>query len=110
MIVSKMYFVLEVIKVFIYFIVEVYVEMYMCFVEEFEVFWVESVSMLEWYKMLEIIKNMYFGKDDVFIKWFEDGQLNVSYNCIDRYLVDNVKKVVFYWEGDELSDSLDVIY
>lgn len=46
-----------------------------------------------------------FGENDVFIKWFEDGELNVSYNCIDCYLVDNVIKVVFYWEGDLLEDS-----
>ena len=84
--------------------------MYTRSVEEPEAFWAESASMLEWYKTPETIKNTHFGKDDVSIKWFEDGQLNASYNCIDRHLADNAKKVAFHWEGDEPSDSLDVTY
>ena len=44
------------------------------------------------------------------IKWFEDGQLNVSYNCIDRHLADNAKKTAILWEGDEPTDSQAITY
>lgn len=107
---SKTYPVPEAIKASTHLTAEAYAEMYMRSVEEPEAFWAESASMLEWYKTPETIKNTHFGKDDVSIKWFEDGQLNASYNCIDRHLADNAKKVAFHWEGDEPSDSLDVTY
>jgi len=107
---SKTYPVPEAIKASTHLTAEAYAEMYTRSVEEPEAFWAESASMLEWYKTPETIKNTHFGKDDVSIKWFEDGQLNASYNCIDRHLADNAKKVAFHWEGDEPSDSLDVTY
>lgn len=107
---SKTYPVPEAIKASTHLSAEAYAEMYTRSVENPEAFWAESATMLEWYKTPEIIKNTHFGKDDVSIKWFEDGQLNASYNCIDRHLADNAKKVAFHWEGDEPSDSLDVTY
>ena len=107
---SKTYPVPEAIKASTHLTAEAYAEMYTRSVEDPEAFWAESASMLEWYKTPETIKNTHFGKDDVSIKWFEDGQLNASYNCIDRHLADNAKKVAFHWEGDEPSDSLDVTY
>lgn len=107
---SKTYPVPEAIKASTHLSAEAYAEMYTRSVENPEAFWAESATMLEWYKTPEIIKNTHFGKDDVSIKWFEDGQLNASYNCIDRHLADNAKKVAFHWEGDEPSHSLDVTY
>jgi len=82
---SKTYPVPEAIKASTHLTAEAYAEMYTRSVEEPEAFWAESASMLEWYKTPETIKNTHFGKDDVSIKWFEDGQLNASYNCIDRW-------------------------
>ncbi|GMM69811.1 acetate--CoA ligase [Alteromonas sp. MTD1] len=89
---------------------EKYDAMYKQSVEQPESFWTEHASLLEWYKKPTKIKNTMFGESDVSIKWFEDGALNASYNCIDRHLVDNATKVAFHWEGDSPSDSQDITY
>jgi len=87
-----------------------YDEMYKQSVEQPEAFWAEHASMLEWYQKPTKIKNTMFGENDVSIKWFEDGELNVSYNCIDRHLAKNATKVAFHWEGDSPEDSQDITY
>merc|ERR1712137_531007 len=87
-----------------------YDEMYKQSVEQPEKFWAEHASMLEWYQKPTKIKNTMFGENDVSIKWFEDGELNASYNCIDRHLADNATKVAFHWEGDSPEDSQDITY
>ena len=89
---------------------EQYDAMYKQSVEQPESFWAEHASLLEWYKKPTKIKNTMFGESDVSIKWFEDGALNASYNCIDRHLADNATKVAFHWEGDSPSDSQDITY
>ena len=89
---------------------EQYDAMYKQSVEQPESFWTEHASLLEWYKKPTKIKNTVFGESDVSIKWFEDGALNASYNCIDRHLADNATKVAFHWEGDSPSDSQDITY
>ncbi|WP_334016111.1 acetate--CoA ligase [Alteromonas sp. S167] len=89
---------------------EQYDAMYKQSVEQPESFWTEHASLLEWYKKPTKIKNTMFGESDVSIKWFEDGALNASYNCIDRHLADNATKVAFHWEGDSPSDSQDITY
>ena len=87
---------------------EQYDAMYKQSVEQPEAFWAEHASMLEWYQKPTKIKNTHFGADDVSIKWFEDGELNASYNCIDRHLAKNATKVAFHWEGDSPQDSQDI--
>ena len=89
---------------------EQYDAMYKQSVEQPESFWTEHASLLEWYKKPTKVKNTVFGESDVSIKWFEDGALNASYNCIDRHLADNATKVAFHWEGDSPSDSQDITY
>ncbi|MEC8373207.1 MAG: acetate--CoA ligase [Pseudomonadota bacterium] len=89
---------------------EQYDAMYKQSVEQPEAFWAEHASSIEWYKKPTKIKNTMFGESDVSIKWFEDGALNASYNCIDRHLADNATKVAFHWEGDSPSDSQDITY
>ena len=48
--------------------------------------------------------------NNVDIKWFYDGTLNASYNCIDRHLLDKPDKVAIIWEGDDPNDSLKITY
>ena len=69
-----------------------YDAMYKQSVEAPEAFWAEHSSILEWYQKPTKIKNTFFGENDVSIKWFEDGELNASYNCIDRHLAKNATK------------------
>jgi acetyl-CoA synthetase len=61
-------------------------------------FWAEQAKAIDWIKQPTIIKNTSF--DPVSIKWFEDGELNVAYNCIDRHLETKGEQVAYYWEPD----------
>ena len=87
-----------------------YDEMYQASVADPAAFWGEQAGFLDWYKQPTKVKNTAFTKDEVSIKWFEDGELNASYNCIDRHLAENAKKVALFWEGDSPEDSEEVTY
>jgi acetyl-CoA synthetase len=63
-------------------------------------FWAEQAKRLDWFKFPTKIKNTSFAYPDVSIKWFEDGALNVSYNCLDRHLEKRGDQVAILWEGD----------
>lgn len=89
---------------------EQYDQMYKRSVEDPEGFWAEYASTLEWYKKPTKTKNTVFGADNVSIKWFEDGEINASYNCIDRHLAKNAKKTALFWEGDSPEDSQEITY
>jgi acetyl-CoA synthetase len=70
-------------------------------VEQPEVFWAEQARMLDWYKQPTKIKNTSFDSHNVHINWFEDGELNLSYNCIDRHLATRGNVTAIIWEGDD---------
>ena len=89
---------------------EQYNAMYQESVTNPDKFWGEHKNIIDWYKEPTIIKNTTFDPENVSIKWFEDGQLNVSYNCIDRHLAKNGKKTAIFWEGDEPSDTQTITY
>ena len=63
-------------------------------------FWAKEAKRIDWFKFPKKIKNTTFAYPDVSIKWYEDGILNVSYNCIDRHLKRRANKVALIWEGD----------
>ncbi len=89
---------------------EKYQTMYRQSIESPDVFWQQQSTIVDWYKAPTIIKNTHFDKDDLRIKWFEDGQLNVSYNCIDRHLVKQAQQTAIIWEGDAPDISQDISY
>jgi len=62
-------------------------------------FWGEQGKRLHWSKPYTKVKNTSF-KDGVSIKWYEDGKLNASYNCIDRHLATRADQTAIIWEGD----------
>ena len=64
-------------------------------------FWAKHAKRLDWFKTPTKIKNTSFAYNKVSIKWFEDGILNVSYNCIDRHLKKRGNQVAIIWEGDD---------
>jgi acetyl-CoA synthetase len=78
---------------------EEYKKMYDESVRDPEGFWAKQAESLDWFKKWDKVKNTSF-KSPVSIKWFEGGQLNVSYNCIDRHLKTRGDKVALIWEGD----------
>ncbi|MBK8083790.1 MAG: acetate--CoA ligase [Devosia sp.] len=78
-----------------------YAEEYARSVSDPNGYWKDQSRRLDWVKAPTIIKNTTFEYPDVSIKWFEDGVLNVSYNCIDRHLDEHGDDVAIIWEGDE---------
>lgn len=87
-----------------------YQQKYQLSISEPEKFWQEEAQRLSWIKEPNIIKNTSFN-DDIKIKWFEDGQLNACYNCIDRHvLAGNGDKTAIIWEGDDPSKSRNISY
>ena len=74
-----------------------------------EKFWGKHGKRIDWFKPYTKVKNTSFdGK--VSIKWYEDGQTNVSYNCIDRHLKKRGDQVAIIWEGDNPYDDRKVTY
>ena len=73
-------------------------------------FWADQAQRVDWIKKFTKIKDIKYSKDDVSIKWFEDGNLNVSYNCIDRHAVNNPDKVAIIWEGDDPNETKKITY
>lgn len=79
-------------------------------IEHPDKFWREQAKMLDWDKFPTKIKNTSF-KDEVKIRWFEDGELNACYNCVDRHVENgNGEKIALIWEGDEPKDSKKITY
>ncbi|WMT90263.1 acetate--CoA ligase [Pelagibacterium sp. H642] len=69
-----------------------------------EAFWREEGQRLDWIKPYSRVKNTSYAYPEVSIKWFEDGILNVSANCIDRHLATNADKIALIFEPDDLND------
>jgi acetyl-CoA synthetase len=90
--------------------VEKYQTMYQQSIESPDEFWREQSSIVDWYKAPTIIKNTNFSKDNLQIKWFEDGLLNVSYNCIDRHLAKHAQQTAIIWEGDSPDTDQNISY
>jgi acetyl-CoA synthetase len=87
-----------------------YEEMYARSVNDPQGFWAEHGKRVDWIKPFTKVKNTTYGPPDVSIKWFEDGTLNVSANCIDRHLATRGDQVAIIWEGDDPSESKHITY
>ncbi len=78
-----------------------YKQMYAESVKSPDKFWARHAKCIDWFKAPKKIKNTSFARDNVSIKWFEDGALNVSVNCIDRHLKKRGNQTAIIWEGDD---------
>ena len=78
-----------------------YKKMYAESVKDPAKFWGKQAKRLDWFKVPTKIKNSSFDYANVSIKWYEDGVLNVAYNCIDRHLKKRADQVAIVWEGDD---------
>jgi acetyl-CoA synthetase len=86
-----------------------YARMYEQSINDPEAFWGEHGKRLDWIKPYTKVKDVsYTG--DVHIRWFYDGTLNVSANCIDRHLKDKADQVAIIWEGDSPDQSKNITY
>ncbi|WP_296261570.1 MULTISPECIES: acetate--CoA ligase [unclassified Pseudomonas] len=73
-------------------------------------FWREQAQRLDWIKPFTTVKQTSFDDHRVDIKWFADGTLNVSYNCLDRHLAERGDQIAIIWEGDDPSESRNITY
>ena len=73
-------------------------------------FWKKEGKRINWIKPYKKIKDIKYSKDEVRIKWYEDGTLNASANCIDRHLKDKKDKTAIIWVGDDPKDSQKISY
>lgn len=67
-------------------------------------FWAEEAKSIDWIKPFTKVSDFSL-KSPVFIKWFEDGQLNACYNCLDRHLPKRANQVAYYFEPDDPKSS-----
>ena len=79
-------------------------------IENGDDFWSKQGDRINWVKKYTKIKNVKYSNNDVNIKWYEDGKLNVSSNCIDRHAEENPDKIAIIWEGDNPNDSKKITY
>ncbi|MEX0627299.1 MAG: AMP-binding protein, partial [Cucumibacter sp.] len=87
-----------------------YERMYAASIADPEGFWREEGKRLDWITPYSKVKNVSFKYPDVSIKWFEDGVLNASVNCIDRHLPKRAKQTALIWEGDDPGVSRRITY
>ena len=75
-----------------------------------DAYWGQQAKRLDWMTFPSKIKDVSFDKADFRIRWFEDGVLNVSANCIDRHLPHRKDETAIIWEGDDPKDSRAITY
>ena len=73
-------------------------------------FWSEHGKRIDWIKNYEKVRDFSYDQQNLYIKWFEDGTLNASYNCIDRHLKNNGNKTAIIWEGDSPDEQKSITY
>ena len=87
-----------------------YDSMYASSVADPNAFWMEEGKRIDWMKPYSKAGNWTYEYPDVSIKWFEDGTLNVSANCIDRHLATRGDQVAIIWEGDDPNEDMKITY
>ena len=87
-----------------------YKAMYEESVRDPEAFWGRIAKRVDWMRFPTKIKDTSYDPDNFHIRWFEDGELNVSVNCLDRQLATRGDKIALLFEGDDPSDSYGVTY
>ena len=88
---------------------ETYGRKYKNSLEDNDNFWREEGKRLDWVKNYTKIKDVKYSKNEVGIKWYYDGSLNVSYHCIDRHAKKNPNGIAIIWEGDDPGDIKKII-
>ncbi|MFG1200989.1 acetate--CoA ligase [Xanthobacter aminoxidans] len=87
-----------------------YQSMYAASVNDPNAFWGEHGKRIDWFTPYTKVKNTSYDPGHVSIKWFEDGETNVAYNCVDRHLETRGDQVAIIWEGDSPDESRKITY
>ena len=78
-----------------------YQRLYRQSLDDPEGFWAEQAQRIDWIEPWRTVKETSFQRNDVSIKWFNGGRLNVSANCIDRHATKTPNRTAIIWEGDD---------
>ena len=89
---------------------EIYETKYKKSLEDNDAFWAEEGKRIDWIKPYSKIKDVIYSKAKTEIKWFYDGTLNASYNCIDRHLKNKANQTAIIFEGDDPTVSNKITY
>jgi acetyl-CoA synthetase len=89
---------------------EQYLELYERSINDPDGFWGDVAKRLDWMTPFETVQDVSWQKDDLHIRWFKEGSLNVSVNCIDRHLASKGEETAIIWEGDDPSVSQNITY
>lgn len=87
-----------------------YDQMYAASVADPDAFWGEEGKRIDWITPYTKVKNVSYAFPDVSIKWYEDGELNVCANCLDRHLPTRGDQTAIIWEGDDPSVDKHISY
>ena len=87
-----------------------YKKKYKLSIKDNDKFWAKEGKRISWIKKYTKIKDVKYSKDDVKIKWYYDGTLNASANCIDRHLKKNPNKTAIIWVGDDPADTKKISF
>ena len=87
-----------------------YEAMYAASIADPDAFWDAQGKRLDWMTPYTKVKDTTFEHSGVSIKWYDDGVLNVSANCIDRHLATRGTQTAIIWEGDNPEDSAHITY
>ncbi len=89
---------------------EMYSDMYNMSVADPEKFWGDQAKSLEWIKPFTKVQDTSFEAPNVHIRWFEDGILNASVNCVDRHLSKKANETAIIWESDDPNVAKKITY
>jgi len=87
-----------------------YKAMYERSIADPEGFWGEQGKRLDWIKPYTVVKDVSWDKSDLHVKWYSDGVLNVTENCLDRQLKTRGDKTAIIFEGNHPDDSYSLTY
>ncbi len=75
-----------------------------------ERYWAREAAIVDWIRPFDRAADWSFAADDFHIRWFANGQLNLSANCLDRHLAERGDTIAIIWEGDDPADSRTLTY
>ena len=87
-----------------------FIEKYNYSIKSNDEFWSEEGKKIEWIKPFSKVKDVSYDLNDLHIRWFYDGSLNVSSNCLDRHLEARGNQIAIIWEGDDPNDTKKITY
>jgi acetyl-CoA synthetase len=87
-----------------------YLEMYQASIDDPDKFWGEPGKRIDWMKPYTEVKDTDYSEDNLHVKWYADGTLNASYNCLDRHLASRGDQTAIIWEGDDPADDKKITY